>query len=104
MDSQEDIFATQKPEKPKVKYDFLVLCDKDELAHQPFSMYPTSMFKGTEIKLRWLESILDESSRLTTIKSLEKIPNKNLSLFGKIDEGNFDFFWKIVMPRQLLPS
>ena len=87
MNSQEDIFATQEPIKKHVKYDFLVLCDKDENAQHPFSLYPTSMFSEKEINVRWLEAILDDSSRLKSIQTLERIPNKNLSLFGKIVEG-----------------
>ena len=107
MSSQEDLFATQEP-KRKVKYDFLVLLDKDEFAQQPFSLHPTSMFSGDEIKPRWLESILDDSSRLTSIKCLEKIPNRNLSLFGKIDEGinciqkrPINYFNDFSVPRQI---
>ena len=86
MDSQEDIFATQQPKK-KVKYDHVVLCDKDENAEEPFSMYPTSMFSETEILGRWLDSILDSSSRLKTLLNLQKVHNKNLCLFGKVPAG-----------------
>ena len=100
MSSQEDLFATQDPlfstqepqfatqeTKKKVKYDFLVLLDKDENTTNPFSLFPTSMFTEKEIHLRWLESILDDSSRLKSLNSIEGIQDKNLSLFGKIDEG-----------------
>ena len=100
MGSQEDLFATQEPlfatqdplfatqeRKKKVKYDFLVLCDKDDKSPNPFSLYPTSMFSTKEIHLRWLESVLDDSSRLRSLTTLEGLGEKNLSLFGKIDEG-----------------
>lgn len=88
MDSQEDIFATQQqPKKKKTNYEFLVLCDKDEKATEPFSMYPASMFSDNEILGRWLDSILDSSSRLKTIQSLQKSHNKNLCLFGKVPSG-----------------
>ena len=86
MSSQEDMFATQEPKK-KTKYDFLVLCDKDENTTNPFSLYPTNMFSQKEINEKWLESILDDSSRLKSLHSLQGIPEKKLSLFGKIDEG-----------------
>lgn len=107
MSSQEDLFATQDPvlatqdpvlgtqdpvlgtqdRKKKIKYDFLVLCDKDDNSPTPFSLYPTSMFSKQEINIKWLESILDESSRLKTLTTLEGLHEKNLSLFGKIEEG-----------------
>ena len=86
MNSQEDLFATQEPKK-KIKYDYVVLCDKDEHEPNPFSLYPTSMFKEGEIHVRWLESRLDESSRLRSLHTLKGIPEKNLSLFGKVEEG-----------------
>ena len=85
MSSQEDLFATQEPKKTKVKYEYIVLCDKDD--PNPFSLYPTSMFSGQEINVKWLESILDDSSRLKNIQTLEMMSEKHLSLFGKIDEG-----------------
>lgn len=45
------------------------------------------MFNNREINERWLDSILDHSSRLKSLNTLERLPNKNLSLFGKIAEG-----------------
>ena len=86
MSSQEDLFATQEPKK-KSKYDYVVLCDKDENEENPFSLYPVSMFSEKEIQVRWLESRLDNSSRIKSLHTLQGIPDKNLSLFGKIDEG-----------------
>lgn len=86
MSSQEDLFATQVPPK-KVKYEYVVLCDKDENVANPFSQYPTDMFTSSEIHVRWLESKLDDSSRIKSLQTLEGIPDKNLSLFGKIPEG-----------------
>lgn len=85
MSSQEDLFATQESKKNKVKYDFVVLCDRDD--QNPFSLYPTIMFSETEINVKWLESILDDSSRLKSLQTLQRMPGKNLSLFGKIVEG-----------------
>ena len=84
--SQEDPFATQQPKK-KVKYNYVVLCDKDEMQLNPFSLFPTNMFSEKEISVRWLESILDDSSRLKSLQGLKGIGDKNLSLFGKVDEG-----------------
>lgn len=95
MQSQEDIFATQtqcQPEtqpvkKTKIKYDFVVLCDLDENVKNPFALYPRGMFSGTEIQDKWLDSILDHSSRLKSLQTLERLPG--FSLFGKIEEGSF---------------
>ena len=87
MDSQEDIFATQDEKKSKVNYAFLVLCDKNEDVMYPFAWYPRSMFSSSEIMDRWLHSILDHSSRLKSLNTLERVPDKSLSLFGKIEEG-----------------
>ena len=88
MSSQEDIFATQIPKKKKkVEYEFVVLCDKDESTPEPFSLYPTSMFNNNEILPKWLDSVLDDSSRLKSINTLERLPGKQLSLFGKIERG-----------------
>ena len=89
MDSQEDIFATQQPIKKKITYDYVVLCDKHESCQEPFSLCPTSMFSESEIQRRWLDSVLDVSSRLKTLQTLERMPDKNLSLFGKIQKGIF---------------
>lgn len=94
MNSQEDMFATQEPKKKKIRYEFVILCDKDGDAPQPFSLYPTMMFTEDEIQIKWLESILDESSRLKSLNTIESISGKNLSLFGKIEEGIFCFFEK----------
>lgn len=88
MSSQEDMFATQEPKKSKLKYDFLVLCDKDGQVNNPFALYPRTMFANQEINDRWLHSILDHSSRLKSLNTLEGLPEKNLSLFGKIESGN----------------
>lgn len=85
--SQEDIFGTQAPVKQKVKYGFVVLCDKDDQVSNPFAVYPRTMFSGKEILDRWLDSILDHSSRLKSLHTLERLPDKNLSLFGKIEDG-----------------
>ena len=87
MDSQEDIFATQDVKKSKINYAFVVLCDKDEEVMNPFSLYPRTMFTSNEIMDRWLNSILDHSSRLKSLHTLERLPDKSLSLFGKIEEG-----------------
>lgn len=86
MQSQEDIFATQEPSN-KGKYGFVVLCDKDESVMNPFAVYPRTMFSSVEINERWLDSILDHSSRLRTLPTLERFPNMSLCLFGKIDDG-----------------
>lgn len=87
MQSQNDMFATQDIRK-KVKYGFIVLCEHDFHIGSPFTSYPRSMFSNTEIPDKWLESILDQYSRLKILNSLERqIPGKNLSLFGKIEEG-----------------
>ena len=83
MNSQEDIFATQTTKK--IKYDFLVLCNKEETILHPFSIFAREDFSNREINDRWLESILDHSSRLKTLSTLGV--NRTLSLFGKIDEG-----------------
>ena len=87
MDSQEDIFATQEPKKKKTKYNFVVLCDKDEHAQEPFSVCPTNMFSENEIQGRWLDSVLDASSRIKTLTTLEMMQDRNFSLFGKFEEG-----------------
>ena len=102
MDSQEDMFATQATQvtqstqvtratqdvkKGQLNYAFLVLCDKNEEVMNPFGLFPRSMFSSKEILDRWLNSILDHSSRL---KSLHTLDN-NLSLFGKIEEGKYFF-------------
>ena len=91
MDSQEDIFATQTATKSKVNYAYIVLCDKDEDVRNPFGWYPRSMFSSREILDRWLNSILDHSSRLKSLDTLQRLNDKSLSLFGKVEEGIFNF-------------
>ena len=85
MNSQEDLFA-DIPSK-KVKYDYLVLCDKDEGVKHPFASFPRCMFSPREILDRWLDSILDDSSRVRSLTTLDKIPDKQFALFGKFEEG-----------------
>ena len=92
MNSQVDIFADLDSNKKKIIYDFVVLCDKDEEAKHPFGLYPRSMFSDSEIPEKWLESKLDESSRLKTIPTLEGIGNNNFALFGKFEEGLVQYF------------
>ena len=89
MQSQEDIFATQTQtlKKPKPTYDFLVLCNQDENVQDPFGLYPRGIFSETEIQDKWLDSILDHSSRLKSLQTLERLPGFKFSLFGKIEEG-----------------
>lgn len=90
LNSQEDIFATQEPETTKgPKYDYLVLCDHDESVQHPFALFPRKMFSTTEILDKWVDSILDPSSRLKSLNTLERVPNKTFGLFGKIEEGIF---------------
>ena len=96
MDSQEDIFATQVSPKSQINYAFLVLCDTNEDVKYPFAWYPRSMFNSSEILDRWLQSILDNSSRLKSLHTLERMPEKSLSLFGKIEEGIFYLFEIII--------
>ena len=85
--SQEDLFGPD-PKKPKVKYNFLVLCDKDEGERFPFASYPRSMFSTREIMDKWIDSILDDSSRLKSLSSLEGMQDKQFALFGKFEEGS----------------
>ena len=103
MQSQEDIFATQtqalsqsqsqsqtqsqSTTSKKPKYDFLVLCDQDENVQEPFGLFPRAIFSESEIQDKWLDSILDHSSRLKSLQTLERLPGFRFSLFGKIEEG-----------------
>lgn len=64
----------------------------EEGVKNPFAAYPISMFSPTEINERWLDSILDHSSRVKTLSTLDGMPDQKLSLFGKIDEGIFLYF------------
>ena len=92
------MFATQDTPKKKIKYGYLVLCDKNEGALNPFALFPCSMFSHKEIYEKWLTSILDNSSRLKTLHTLDGlVPEKNFCLFGKIDEGLIiiQFFFQI---------
>lgn len=90
MSSQEDIFATQPPLtqpplKPKIGY--VVLFDLTGRAIKPFGIYPRLMFTTHEIKDRWLDSILDTSSRMTPLV-LDRLPeDKSFSLFSKVRQG-----------------
>lgn len=87
MNSQEDLFDDVPPKRNKIKYDFLVLCDKDEFVKHPFASYPRAMFSASEVQDKWLEAILDDSSRLKSLQTLEGMPNKQFALFCKIEEG-----------------
>ena len=86
MQSQVDIFASQDNPK-KSKYGYVVLCDQDVHVANPFAWYPRSIFTTEEIPEKWLDSILDYTSRLKSLGTFERMPGKNFSLFGKIDDG-----------------
>ena len=87
MQSQEDMFDDTDLTKKKVTYDVLVLCDKDENVKHPFGLYPRAMFSAIEISDRWLDSILDDSSRLKSLNTLQGLQDKQIALFGKVEEG-----------------
>lgn len=95
MSSQEDIFSTQLPAtqlptpstlKRKPIIGFVILLDLSGNSPKPFGMYPRSMFSIHEIKERWLNSILDNSSRMTSLV-LDMLPDKSFSLFAKVKEN-----------------
>lgn len=88
MSSQVDMFSSQEPPatpKSRVKYGYIVLCNRNESIKYPFNLYSRSRFSMTEIQDRWLESILDNSSRLKNLQTLN-VHGKSLCLFGKIGE------------------
>lgn len=87
INSQEDLFGDQR--KPKVQYDYVVLCDKDEAEKYPFASYPRTMFQKGEILDKWIDAILDDSSRLKSMNTLQGIGDKQLCLFGKFEEGEY---------------
>lgn len=82
MSSQVDIFGND--DLPK--YDAIVLFEKSSKLEKPFGLYPTSMFAETEIQGKWLNCVLDDSSRMKTLP-LESIPDHQFCLFGKFDSG-----------------
>ena len=87
--SQEDLFATDNENRnKKISYPFLVLYDKDHSNSSPFAVYPRSMFSSKEIQDRWIDSILDNFSRLKPLTLMQLGPGKFFCLFGKIDSGN----------------
>ena len=88
MSSQQDMFEGLDAKKTKVNYDFLVLLDKDETLKHPFALFPRLMFSTLEVQDKWLDSILDDSSRLKSLHTLKGMSNKQLALFGKFEEGN----------------
>lgn len=95
MASQDDMFASQQsvqdPPKNKIRYEFVVLCDRTRNVSRPFDLYPCSMFSNNEIKERWIQSLLDPSSRMKYLH-LETLSNqRSFSLFGKIKEGTVFF-------------
>ena len=54
--------------------------------------------------MKWLETTLDDSSRLKSLTNLEGIQDKNLSLFGKIEEGMFFIAILLILNGLLLPT
>lgn len=94
INSQEDIFSTQfpatqspKPSTSKIKprIGFVVLYDLSGNSPKPFGIYPRSMFSTHEIKDKWLDSILNNDSRMTPLV-LNMLPDKSYSLFAKVKE------------------
>lgn len=94
------MFASQRSFKHKVKYGYVVLYEKHENVDRPFASYPRNRFSNTEIPEKWLESILDESSRMKGLK-LESLSDNNMCLFAKIDEGE-DIYLNCMMLNYIL--
>ena len=67
----------------------MVLFDKTPEVEKPFGLYPRAMFSSREIHDRWIDSMMDHSSRLKTLRSIVSLPRQQLCLFGKIEEGNY---------------
>lgn len=73
---------TRAPEYMKV-----ILFQWDINKKRPFDIFPLSMFTTNEIKDKWMESILDQNSRIRTLPMLRSLPGKTFSLFAKIERG-----------------
>ena len=84
--------------KKKINYDYLVLCDKDENVSHPFALFPRAMFSSNEIPDRWVDSKLDDSSRLKSLNTLQGLQDKQLALFGKIEGGIYIYYYKKLTP------
>lgn len=88
--SQEDPFDSPIRSKAmSTSYSHLVLFDKNPKTTGPFGLFPRSIFSKQEIRDHWVESILDDASRMKDLVTLERIPGK-FCLFAKIDSGKYN--------------
>lgn len=84
--TQEEIVNFTPKSRKKKCYAFLTLFDHSDNELRPFGWFPHSMFTKKEIKDSWLDSVLDDASRMKPL-TLERIKDQKFSLFGKMEEG-----------------
>ena len=82
-----------KRNKSAFQYGYLVLFDRDPKASKPFDIFSTDDFSCEEIKNSWIEFQLTPKARVKKLKPLEILPGKDMSLFAKIEKGNYYFFY-----------
>lgn len=100
---QVDIMATQLPNSQKEddhhlnptkhSYDGVILFDWEPGENKHFEFFYREQFLGSEIREEWLIYQMLENSRCKQLKTITSMPGKSLSLFAKVEQGNFFFIY-----------
>lgn len=90
MSSQKDFFEDKSdnevgvqtcPSKLALVHNWIVRFHWDEEKEFPFEIVPRKKCGELEIKSKWIDGVINESSRI------RKLSKQNYSLFAKIQEG-----------------
>ena len=93
-DSDQDIFAEEDNVTPELSYGHLILFEWKKGLRTPFRMYMTHEFTEKEISDSMIINQLSDKLRRRKLKSLSVCPDKDMSLFSKIEISNVFFIMK----------
>ena len=71
------------------EYNGIVLFNYSEGLKYPFKFFKKEWFDSSEIREAYYLFQLVPQSRLKILKKLKKIPNQTLSIFAKVERGEF---------------
>ena len=73
----------------KFEYDQLVLFNWAPGLRSPFKNYRQELFNSSEIRKEYNLCQIPTTSRVKKLKNLKCFPGESLSLFAKMEKGNF---------------
>lgn len=77
------------PMPVRFQYGFIILFNWDVQIRKPFAVFQLNDFSTSEISNYWIDNKLEEKWRIKTLKPLQSLPDKKLSLFAKVEKCEF---------------